>query len=372
MLLVAIAVGWVRAGFYDPREPTLPRISPSGVKPLPYDQFLSELGKLALVGNTQPLKVDVVPNAPDELDKLTALTNAAKQKAPRLAVLRERDQLLSRGRDKLSPTELATLAALQWRLGDSNAALESLRLARDRAPDNFWELTHRGSIYQGLRQYREALSNLELAARVFPSPWPGGSQATGDFFKKVEGYQLKLVQLRERESLRTGGRPTQATDVDALFDIRLVGPSGSYEAGKITGKVPPDAIPIVQTLLIWFPDDNRLLWLLAELYNGEGNLEAALAIMDQFGWARGSEGAVVRDHRRIIRAAYDKQAKSEPVVPVPAESAPQPTAPPPPAEILPRGWQLYTVGGIFGLLLLALGYWQVSEWRRRMRGPAIR
>jgi tetratricopeptide (TPR) repeat protein len=333
-----------------------------------YDQFLAELSKLVAAGDTRPLKVDLVPNAPDELEKLTAVGNAVKMKGPRLAVLRERDQLLAAGREKLSPTELATLATLQWRLGDPNSALETLKLARDRDPDNFWELAHRGSIYQGLRQYREALSNLEQAARVFPSPWPGGASA-GDFFKKVESYQLKLVQLRQRESQLAGGRPVQATDVDALFDVRFVGPSGRYEAGKITGKLPADAVATVQQLLIWFPDDNRLLWLLGELYNAEGNLEAALAVMDQFGWARGSESASLREHRRIIRAAYEAQPKAP--VPGPASAATTP-APPPKTEWLPSGWQLYTVGGVFGLLMLALAYWQFSEWLRRFRGSAIR
>src|SRR5205823_3935266 len=100
---------------------------------------------------------------------------------------------------------------------------------------------------------------------------PAGPPTAGNWFKQAERYQLTLLRLRMREGFgrRAGGRPVPATDVDALFGVRFIGPSGEYEAGKIAdaerSKLPADAVAIVQQLLLWFPDDTRLLWLLGEL-----------------------------------------------------------------------------------------------------------
>src|SRR5262249_9699783 len=66
---------------------------------------------------------------------------------------------------------------------------------------------------------------------------------------------------------------------------RFVGESGAFEVGTLAvaekAKLPPDALDIVQQLLVWLPDDLRLYWLLGELYNARGgtaNIEAAQLI----------------------------------------------------------------------------------------------
>jgi tetratricopeptide (TPR) repeat protein len=332
-----------QAGFYDPRTPTSPLITSSGVRAMNPDRFR------------------------DELDKLTAIADPLKPKGPRVLVVHRRDTLLARGHGTLNPNELAELGVLQWRLRDGDAALTSLREAANRDPRNFWALTGLGSVLQSTGQLREALPSLEAARDVLPEPWPSGNPA-GDWFKQAEKYQFKLLRLRLRDEMdrRPGSRPVPAADVDNLFDVRFSGPDAKYDVGKIAeserAKLPSDAVAIVQQLLLWFPEDARLLWLLGELYNATGNLEAASRTLDQCVWSRRYESPTLREHRRIVQEAYDAQTKA-------ADAAEQAPASPPRAKILPGGWQLYTVAGIFGILFLALAYWQIGEWVRRMRGP---
>ncbi len=345
-----LAVGlllWVvspaRAGFYDPRKPTSPLLTESGVRPLHYEQLRNELSTLRSIGD--PLK----------------------PKGPREAVLKKRDELLARGARALDPTEAAELGMIQWRLRDPDSALATLKQAAGRNPRNFWVLTHLGSVHQALGQYRDGSTYLEAARDFFPAPWPAGPPAAGEWFKKAEGYQLKLLRLRLPESsFRTSGRPVPAADVDHLFGVRFVGPSGQFEAGKIADAeragLPVDAVAVVQQLLLWFPDDARLLWLLGELYNADGNLEASSKILDDCVWQRRYESPALREHRRLVQEAYEAQVKAAEVSAAPATDVAKPS-------ILPDTWQLWTVGIVFGVAILALAYYQVRELVRRLRSP---
>ena len=341
-LLVALAES-VQAGFYDPRHPTSPLVTKSGVRPLYYDQFRDEIDRLIAIGN--PLRM------------------VGPQAAARLATLKQRDQLISRGLSKLNPIDLAELGYVQWRLRDSDAALTTFKHAAIHDPRNFWALTNLGSAHQSLGQLREALPNLEAARDLFPASWPGGPPAADEWFKQAESYQFKLLRLRLREwvSRPPGARPMPAADVDALFDVHFRGPDGKYEAGKLAAaeqaKLPKDAIAIVQQLLLWFPEDTRLLWLLGELYNAEGNLEAAAKCSIMCVWSRRYESPALRDHRRIVQDAYEAQMKA-------AEQSPVPASQPAAITYRPAG-SLYQRPGFLAFVLLLAGYWQISDWVRR-------
>jgi hypothetical protein len=334
--LVVLGTLPVRAGFYDPRNPTSPLVTPSGVRPLYFEQLK------------------------DELNTFINIADPLKPKGPREAMLKRRDEL--RGPGNLTPGAAAELGMLQWRLRDGDAAVTTLREAYNRDPRNFWVLANLGSVYQAMGQYREASTPLETAREYFPEPWPTGP-AAGAWFKIAEKYQLTLLRLRLGEgSLRTTGRPTPATDVDALFGVRFVGPSGGFEAGRIADaektKLPPDAIAIVQQLLLWFPEDTRLLWLLAELYNADGNLEAAFKLLDMCIWQRHYESRKLHEHRRVVQEAYEAQLKT-----------PEPVATEvPTAVILPGTWQVWTVGIACGGIVAILAFFQVRELIRWLRG----
>jgi hypothetical protein len=336
-LILAGLTGPVRAGFYDPRNPTSPLVTDSGVRPLHYDQLRVELNTFLAIGDQ------------------------TKSLGPRAAWLKKRDQLLARGRDVLNSADAAELGAIQWRLRDAEAALATLRSASNRDPRNFWVLTNLGSVYQGSGQFRDASSPLEAARDLFPEPWPAGPPAAGDWFKRVEQFQLKLVRLRlASDSSRSSGRSQPAADVDYLFGVRFAGADGAYAAGKIgeaeRQKLPPDAVAVVQQLLLWFPEDTRLLWLLGELYNAEGDLESAAKVLDDCVWQRHYESPALREHRRFVQDAFDAQKT---VVP--------PTEEPPKPVLLPGTWQVYMVGIGFGAILLALAYFQGKQLLRRRR-----
>ena len=68
--------------------------------------------------------------------------------------------------------------------------------------------------------------------------------------------------------------------LDALFPrVHFVGPSGQYESGMLAAEqwanMPADALTIVKQLVLWFPHDSRLKWLLAELLNAGNDIDGA-------------------------------------------------------------------------------------------------
>ena len=156
---------------------------------------------------------------------------------------------------------------------------------------------------------------------------------------------MNLLQARLREAAASRLRPP--ANVDALFPARFVGPSGKYEAGKMAdaerAKLPADAIATVQQLLLWFPEDTRLLWLLGELYNATGDIRSAEQVFeDCIGSRRFNAPPEFAEHRRIVKAAVAALAAAQPTPTAPAES------------FCPTRRRLWLVGGIGGLVVVLL------------------
>src|SRR5262249_30870073 len=94
--------------------------------------------------------------------------------------------------------------------------------------------------------------------------------------EKVKHYRQCETAFRDLLRLRLGEYQRKVVEknqaVDALFGpskapVRLVADSGKFEPGELAKaereKLPPDALKIVQQLVLWMPDDPRLQWLLA-------------------------------------------------------------------------------------------------------------
>ena len=111
-----------------------------------------------------------------------------------------------------------------------------------------------------------------------------------EFYAKCEKYQRKLLRLRFRELKKEPLTFEKAlAHLDPLFEpdspppsykpLRFIGDSGKFEPGKIAeaekAKLPPDAVEVVEQLLVWMPDDLRLFWLLGDLFNAKGDVDAA-------------------------------------------------------------------------------------------------
>jgi tetratricopeptide (TPR) repeat protein len=97
--------------------------------------------------------------------------------------------------------------------------------------------------------------------------------------------------------------------------VRFVNEAGVYEPAALAkaerDKLPPDAVAIVQQLLLWFPGDTRLYWLLAELYAADGQLDEAQTIFDQCAGPRQfSARRHLMEHRTAVTAAIEEHRKA--------------------------------------------------------------
>jgi tetratricopeptide (TPR) repeat protein len=331
VLMAAPAAG--RAGFYDPAKPTSPLAGPNGGQALPWELFRDQLSDTLRIGD---------PNNPSKL---------------RLKIIERRDKLVALG-DRATALELAELGYWQWRLREPDRALNTLSRAKAVDPRSFWPLANLGTLYQARGDLQEALSHLDAASASFPSPWPGDA-AAGKWFRAADRAQMALLRARLREAGGITGRSKPPGDVDSLFPVRFIGPSGQYEAGVLAdsehAKLPADAIAVVQQLLLWFPEDTRLLWLLGELYNATGDIRAAEQVFDEcIGPRRFNAPPILSDHRRIVKAAV---AALPPPVSTPAES------------LLPDTGTLWIVGGIGGAIVALFVVLQIRELHRRRIPP---
>src|SRR5262249_4628765 len=91
---------------------------------------------------------------------------------------------------------------------------------------------------------------------------------------------------------------------DPSAPLRFVAEGGEYAAGEIAAreraKLPTDALAAVQQLLLWFPEDTRLYWLLGELLNADGQVIEAAGILDRCAYARNHPDPELKAHRREL------------------------------------------------------------------------
>jgi hypothetical protein len=209
------------------------------------------------------------------------------------------DQLAKAARERpLNADKAAELGALYVRLGDVARALEVLRPAQREHPTHFRLAANLGTAWQLQGDLAQAAACLEQAVRLAPGK-----------YQRAEELHLRLVRLRARE-------PRAATDLDDLFGVRFVGPSGQYEPGKLADDqrklLPSDALASLQLLALWLPADARLLWQAAELAGAHGDVTTAAAIMDGCVTEFGLRAPALLEHRRAARAAADALARAAP------------------------------------------------------------
>ncbi len=179
-------------------------------------------------------------------------------------------------------------------------------------------------------QWARAYEYLDIANEERPPPaLPGTSAKKLAWQLKVNrGPLVKFVKLRlaeyREEQARKSKRPPEDELPDRIFDVNFVNDAGAYEPGVLAAtekaKLPPDALATVQQLVLWFPNDVRLYWLLAELYAMSGEFQAALDIMNEcVSSGRYSNRKVLMQHREaVLKAAH---------VELPVETPPPPDVP---------------------------------------------
>jgi tetratricopeptide (TPR) repeat protein len=352
--LTAVAAAWAltagvaRAGLYDPAQFTREAQQlPNQGKPLPFFSFRDQLNELFTIGIPQP----VSPARARHLERAKELAARAGSGQPRVE-------------------DLIGLGAEYVRLGRTGEAVDVLTRASALDRRNFMAFANLGTAHQLEGRWARALDALQQAKENWPPELPGLTSEQLKWLRRAEDYHLKLVRLRARETLsKPTGAAAAAEGVDELFGVRFAGQAGEFLAGRMPPeeqkKLPPDAVAIVQQLLMWFPADARLYWQLGELLNAQGDLSSAATVFDECVWTRRYDPPLLRAHRQIVQQANAAQA--------PVLGALEPSAPEPPA-----GWRLdrrlIVTGAVAGVLLVGvLAYLQLREFRkRRIQGSAVR
>jgi hypothetical protein len=206
------------------------------------------------------------------------------------------------------------------------------------------------------RQWPRAYEFLDIANEYDqPTELPGMKAKQLAWHRKLNKGPLKrLIKLRLDESKE---KPSPENELpDQIWPVKFVNDAGIYEPGllaiaekaKLPGGDFKEAIATVQQLVLWFPFDVRLYWLLGELYAAKGEIKAALDIMDEcVNTGRYSNRKVLMQHREVIAKAVSE------LPPPPTEAPPEETPPPPPVPIsLKQVWIYFGVVGVIALFAL--------------------
>ncbi|MEZ6143243.1 MAG: hypothetical protein R3B84_21975 [Zavarzinella sp.] len=292
---------------------------------------------------------------------------------------------------KLTSDELAELTASLLRLNRPNEVLSKLQvISRDPRKGDYLVYNHMAHAFymRGADELIHAYRH-QMITKTLPFPKKFGrlSEKELAWLKRVElDYYLPWMGYRADEVRRSPGlRDISKDQIDPIFPtapplkntepVQFIDENGGYSAGKIApqemAKLPPDAIAIVQQMLMWHPSDPRLCWLLAELYNAHGQVETALKMMDDCSFSLGYLNDTMKQHRRVLRdhveslyAERETQRKEEEAkkqAEIDAENARLL------AERRERIWIISIVIG-FGLVVaifqIRVIYQRVQRWRR--------
>jgi hypothetical protein len=235
-----------------------------------------------------------------------------------------------------SVDEKAARATDLLRVGELDGAINLLiPLTRDRRPSYFVFITlshvyaARGDWGEAIRFHQEGQLDTEMPPTV-----KGLTAAQRNWWQKLDSQYLPhyyMLRLHETESHKGLSQTelaklNETEEVLPLFPlpdsntpktpVRFVNDAGVYQPGHLAAaeqaKLPADAIAIAQQLLLWFPGDTRLYWLLAELYAASNNLRAAATLFERCSWSRQyGNRKVMMEHRTAVQSAVPQDAPPE-------------------------------------------------------------
>jgi hypothetical protein len=309
------------------------------------------------------------------ISRLAEIGNPKGEPGPKRKEVLDRIARL-KARQSLTPAETAGLAADLFRTRQADAALNLLTpRTRDRVPDFriLATLAHlyavRGDWVEAIRLHDSALLDAE-----FPNDLPGTTPEQRKWLHRAEQeYYRKWLRIRQQEV--SARLPPESEDVLPLFSAKFVNESGVYEPGKLApaerAKLPPDAVAIVQQLILWNPDDPRMHWLLGELYAANGRLREAEKILDDCTWDRQyTNRRVLMEHRAAVK-------RSVAALPKPAETTDVATAviPDRPGkreesveDLGVTRDKLLLGAGVFAVVVAIMVVFQFRSIRRRLAG----
>lgn len=343
------ALSPARASLHHPDDPMAVPVSAAGEpEALPFDEF----GRRRLV-------LMNAGNAAWPLERADPTDPAKKTRSDR-GVLKDRIDK----RAKLparSETDNVALAVDWLRFGQPDEAAAALKGTRRGFLPNV-TLAH-VAIAQNTRDHPtwgQAFEYLDIAnAEPSPKQFPGLTpQQLAWQLKLNRGPLLKFVQLRMQDA-RT--RPAPENELpDALFPVNFADTPDGLLAPPERAKLPADAVATVQQLILWFPHDTRLYWLLAEVYAARGEFGAAQRIMNECVSSLSySNRKVLMQRREAVAKAAAAQGGSPPDEPLFAKPD---EAPPPDVPFTLRTVWLYFAA--VGAVALFAGARSLLKWRR--------
>jgi hypothetical protein len=319
---LALVAGPGRASLYSPEAPFAIPFEDGKPSQLPFDEFKRRRAVLRNATIEPKLGEETNPDRKAFLDRI-------EKRMPK-GTEAEKERSLK----KMPVIEVVALAGDLLHVGQTDRAL-NLLVPRSRRPDYlvFSTLAHvyaaRGEWAEALRYHTEARLDTEM-----PADLKGLSKPQRDWWDKLDAdYVTWMYRVRAGEAppapltAKEREQREEAEEILPLFPlpgedgkprppVRFVNDAGEYQPGVIAAsekaKLPPDAIAVVQQLILWFPRDTRLYWLLAELYAAENDLDSAVAILDECAWGLGyGNRKLLMDHRTAVRAAIDARPKPE-------------------------------------------------------------
>jgi hypothetical protein len=221
-----------------------------------------------------------------------------------------------RKKGNLSIEDSISLGGTYLRLRDYPKAIGILTPALAREPKNFMLLANSASAYQGINEYRRAAEFQKQVLSNWPSRRTGWAPEQLWWYRRVEKYQLTLLETRSRAKLLN--KPE--TTLDDLFPVNpFASGSAKYLVGEIDLKardrLPPDVFPLVEQLLLWMPHDNRLRWLFAELLNARGEVAEAVKIFNELPnppYDFSNADATFWKHRKALNEAIETDPRFKP------------------------------------------------------------
>jgi hypothetical protein len=367
-----VCAGPARAGIYNPGESSEGAIYPDFIDGPPGKNFRDVLLILRTIPVNRPEVDNPVRRRYVFMDEL-----ATKYPASSLKTVEDKLQASAvfLRRRKFAEAELL--------LRPIATSIE----ARDNIPiqSNFATTLHmKGDLVNAVYTLRDAIE------KHWPQRWDelpsprrkflegiGWSQHEYEFFRDCDTYYLKLLQLRLKEQREKKAGKGIVQPPDALFNdgkdpptpVKFVNEKGEFVAGRKV-QLPERALPIVQQLNVWLPDDLRLYWLLGELYNAQGTekgIKSAHQIFtDLQGFADLSKAEPIaedvksqlKERVRVLNIAAGEIRAEE-------EKKLFPVIDDKPASGLTADWRTVAISFGAGFMLALFVFWQVREIRRR-------
>jgi hypothetical protein len=346
----------------------------------------------------------------DILSNLGAI--AAAKDPPVYTPIRQR-YLLLEAMGGESPVNLKTLgqkldySAVLIRRARYEDAVQFLRPLAEEQPRNFLVLTHYATAqFLAPREFqRQSAFYMMKALDNWPKRWEdvkdeqksllatlGWHETDFDRYRRFEVYFDRLIKNRLKEDELLAQKKPVEEVVDPIFTddagkpIRFVNEAGAFEAGRIARtefeKLPKgEAIEAVEQILIWMPHDQRLLWLLGEVFNAsamelKGNqsndaIRNAHKIFDKLADPLGSVKFGLNEtksRRDALKEAVKKMPP--PAIPEGLEkllNKKDNDDTPPPEQ---QSWQHLIVAFFTGLAIGLFTLWQYQEMRRRRQARA--